>query len=664
VEALSQIEKKCHIFLIIIIAVVICTSIIVLPYNAVGKTSHILEIERNSIVQNVPSFNVGVSPRDIDVDQLDDIVYVANYHSNTVSVINGDTLKVSKVTVGKNPESIAVDHNNIAYVANYGSNTVSVIKETDGIYSNIANIPVGLRPESIAVDQANNIAYVANSGSNTVSVINTTDGDYSNIANVTVGEFPESIAVDLYQTRNIAYVANYGSNTVSVIKETDGIYSNIANVTVGDGPESIAVDQITDDIAYVANSDSNTVSVIKISEGGYSNIANIPVGDGPESIAVDQANNIAYVGNYYSNTVSVIKETDGIYSNIANVTVGDGPESIAVDLNDIAYVANSDSNTVSVIKETDGIYSNIANVTVGDGPEGISLDYKDNIAYVANSDSNTVSVIYGPSQRVQAGVSFDVNPFYAGHIVCNNITVPTNQYFYVDFHTQCLAQPHKGFQFGSWIENLGSNSSRTLNASTPDSSIDWVKSALHFGSKQTSSILTVTKFGNFIAKFENLPPAIPTEYLISLYGIILSSIVGWSIPSIVGWLKTKKMIRTSNSYHKIISSLYEDNKLDHNNMTSLDKIKIDMSEAYAKGRISDQHYQNLKDDISVLYEKIFKQKIDVLNIIPNEGNHKKLIEKIRDEMTDAYSKGKLNELHYNLLKEKLSENIEKNNNIK
>jgi YVTN family beta-propeller protein len=575
VEALSQIEKKCHIFLIIIIAVVICTSIIVLPYNAVGKTSHILEIERNSIVQNVPSFNVGVSPRDIDVDQLDDIVYVANYHSNTVSVINGDTLKVSKVTVGKNPESIAVDHNNIAYVANYGSNTVSVIKETDGIYSNIANIPVGLRPESIAVDQANNIAYVANSGSNTVSVINTTDGDYSNIANVTVGEFPESIAVDLYQTRNIAYVANYGSNTVSVIKETDGIYSNIANVTVGDGPESIAVD-----------------------------------------------------------------------------------------LNDIAYVANSDSNTVSVIKETDGIYSNIANVTVGDGPEGISLDYKDNIAYVANSDSNTVSVIYGPSQRVQAGVSFDVNPFYAGHIVCNNITVPTNQYFYVDFHTQCLAQPHKGFQFGSWIENLGGNSSRTLNASTPDSSIDWVKSALHFGSKQTSSILTVTKFGNFIAKFENLPPAIPTEYLISLYGIILSSIVGWSIPSIVGWLKTKKMIRTSNSYHKIISSLYEDNKLDHNNMTSLDKIKIDMSEAYAKGRISDQHYQNLKDDISVLYEKIFKQKIDVLNIIPNEGNHKKLIEKIRDEMTDAYSKGKLNELHYNLLKEKLSENIEKNNNIK
>src|SRR5215217_2056 len=414
---ISKIEKNYHIYLIIIIAVVIYTSIIALPHNAVGKTLHDLEIESKSIVENVPGINVGKNPISIALDDYHNIAYVANQDSNTVSIINGETLEVSKISVGKSPSSIAVDENsNIAYVANQDSNTVSIINETD-----------------------------------------------------------------------------------------DGVYRNIANVTVGESPSEIDV---------------------------------------------NENSNIAYVLNYLSNTVSMINETD------------------------------------------DGVYRNIANVTVGESPSDIAVDENSNIAYVTNAGPNTVSIIEGFDQKVQAGVSFDINPFHAGHIVCNNIIIPTNQYFYVDSRTQCLAQPNKGFQFNSWIENLESNSSRTIDASIPtDSLVDWIKSALGFGSKQTSGILTVTKFGSFTANFETLPPAIPSEYFIPLYGVIVSSIVGWSIPSIVGWVKTKKMIRTTNTYHKRISSFYEDNKLDYNDIAPLNKIKTDMSDAYAKGKISDAHYQ-------------------------------------------------------------------------
>ena len=98
----------------------------------------------------------------------------------------------------------------------------------------------------------------------------------------------------------------------------------------------------------------------------------------------------------------------------------------------------------------------------------MAVDNFRDIVYVANSGSNTVSVLYGASKQVQAGVSFDVNPFHAGRIECNDITVPTNQYLYVDFRTQCTAQANQGFQFSSWIENLGSNSSRTIRASQGD----------------------------------------------------------------------------------------------------------------------------------------------------------------------------------------------------
>jgi YVTN family beta-propeller protein len=57
------------------------------------------------------------------------IIYVANSHSNTVSVINGTTNSVvTKVNVGSSPFSIAVNPlNNLIYVTNLNSDTISVI---------------------------------------------------------------------------------------------------------------------------------------------------------------------------------------------------------------------------------------------------------------------------------------------------------------------------------------------------------------------------------------------------------------------------------------------------------------------------------------------------------------------------------------------------------
>jgi hypothetical protein len=43
--------------------------------------------------------------------------------------------------------------------------------------------------------------------------------------------------------------------------------------------------------------------------------------------------------------------------------------------------------------------------------------------------------------------------------------------------------------------------------------------------------------------------------------------------------------------------LYDDNKLDHNDIAPLDKINVDMSDSYAKGKISEQHYNLLNKKI-------------------------------------------------------------------
>ena len=75
---------------------------------------------------------------------------------------------------------------------------------------------------------------------------------------------------------------------------------------------------------------------------------------------------------------------------------------------------------------------------------------------MANSDSEGVSVIDGETNEAVAGVTFDVNPFGGGDILCNthnkDLEAPLNRFLYVSSGTKCIAKPSKGFEFRSWGE--------------------------------------------------------------------------------------------------------------------------------------------------------------------------------------------------------------------
>jgi uncharacterized membrane protein len=137
-----------------------------------------------------------------------------------------------------------------------------------------------------------------------------------------------------------------------------------------------------------------------------------------------------------------------------------------------------------------------------------------------------------------------------------------------------------------------------------------------------------------------------------LYGIIVSTIVGWSIPSIIGWINSKTQTRRANEYNKRIHSQYT-NKLYENNET-LDTLKTDIKNAYAKGKISEQQYNNLKGETSILYERAYKNKIDSLNGKVDGKNNRLDLDEIKNDITDAYAEGKITEQHYNILKEKIA----------
>jgi YVTN family beta-propeller protein len=156
---------------------------------------------------------VGSNPYGVAVDQTTDTVYVANYGSGTVSVIDGATDTVTAtIMVGSAPVGLAVDGaTDTVYVANAGSGAVSVIDGSTNMVT--ATVAVGTEPEGVAVDKSTDTVYVANNGSDTMSVI---DGATNNVtATVVVGTEPAGASVD--DATGIIYVANYGSDTVSVI---------------------------------------------------------------------------------------------------------------------------------------------------------------------------------------------------------------------------------------------------------------------------------------------------------------------------------------------------------------------------------------------------------------------------------------------------------------
>ena len=139
-------------------------------------------------------------------------IYVANYSSNTVTVIDGATNDTTSLPAGACPCAVAVNPiTNKIYAANQSSHNVTVI---DGATNATTTVPAGLYPYAVAVNPVTNKIYVVNDGSNDVTVI---DGTTNATTMVPAG--PGAYAVAVNPVTNRAYVADYNSNSVTVIED-------------------------------------------------------------------------------------------------------------------------------------------------------------------------------------------------------------------------------------------------------------------------------------------------------------------------------------------------------------------------------------------------------------------------------------------------------------
>jgi YVTN family beta-propeller protein len=143
-----------------------------------GSISVINDINHKRAASDIPVGNGGISADDVAIvgPPRTSKIYVANYYSNTVSVIKRNDTDYKRVapdiSVGKFPHSIAIGYPVLPslrqqakiYVTNMGSNTVSVINSTND-KKELHDIPVGMAPTDIVFNYSTGMIYVVNGGS-------------------------------------------------------------------------------------------------------------------------------------------------------------------------------------------------------------------------------------------------------------------------------------------------------------------------------------------------------------------------------------------------------------------------------------------------------------------------------------------------------------------
>jgi len=321
--------------------------------------------------------------------------------SLTASNENGTDSKLATINVLQPPV--------YAYIANMGSNTISVIDTTTNKVT--TTLEVGTGPYGVGVSSDGKKVYVANNDSNTVSVIDTTTNKVT--ATVPVGSKPYGIAVTPDGKK--LYVTNHLDNTTSVIDTATNAV--IATVPTEIYPSGVAVtpDGTKVYLASLAHIENSTNSIVSVIDTVTNNVtASVPVGAASTGIAVTPDGKKVYVANSLDNTVSVIDTVTNTI--IAAVPVGVNPKGVAVGPDGKkVYVANYDSNTTSIIDTvTDTV---IATTPVEINPIGVSVKPDGNEAYVTNSGSNTVSVIDTATNKVKTTVNVGEFPVAFGQFI-------------------------------------------------------------------------------------------------------------------------------------------------------------------------------------------------------------------------------------------------------
>jgi len=304
------------------------------------------------------------------------LVYVANFNSGTVSVIDTTSNEVvSTIPVPAYPIALAVTPKaDLVLVASFdqlhGEGSVSII-ETAGNKLR-ATLQVGRSPSDVDVSPDGQHAYVTNFNSHNVSVIDLRSATV--IGEIDVQGTPTAIA--FAPDGETAYVAVNGGALFAVDVDSQEARPE---VRIGYRAFDVATDP-TRPLAYVVDPGpallGSNGSIVEgdlriVDASSLSVIDSVPLGSLPLNIAVDPGGRRAYVTNQTARSVSVVDLSGGPIVE-RRIGLGSEPLGIAVQPDsDYVYVTQAFADKVAVIDAaTDTV---VTEVVVGDYPMGVAV---------------------------------------------------------------------------------------------------------------------------------------------------------------------------------------------------------------------------------------------------------------------------------------------------
>lgn len=299
-------------------------------------------------------------------------VYVANQNSDTVSVIDVDSLTlIENISVGDVPHNINHTPNGeLILVTNKNINIASppslslISSATNQLVGTVENI--GSRIEHVVAIDSNTAYVTEDLEHNAVAVI---DIDQRRVSRyISVGVKPHG----LWPTPggDALFVPNQLSGTLSKIDVESGTVE--AETSIGRTP-TMAVVSPDGQFVYVTLYGERGVAVVnaRMVESGQLQIYDvIDVGEGPAQVAITPDGNYVLVPCEGPGALYVIDARTRKVVNIINT--GDGAHGVDIS-NDgnLAFVSNRGPGTLSVIDLREGVV--LKQIKVGENPAGVDF---------------------------------------------------------------------------------------------------------------------------------------------------------------------------------------------------------------------------------------------------------------------------------------------------
>lgn len=284
---------------------------------------------------------VGDFPRDIDIDPFLNNLYVPNYESGTVSVIDSENM-ILKDTIlindgNSNPTRIVVDSNrHLVFVSDKISGVLTIIDGIDGTI--IDSMKIGSSLWDLDINEKNGKLYVSDLINDKIIIVDTENLEI--IKSVNVSQSPWDVEINKNTDR--VYVASGTSKVINVI---DGNTDNLIDeITLGVKPWGLSINEKKGTL-YVTSWDSNSITVIDLQNNSV--IYQIPIISGAWQMTTNQNNGVTIVSNEHSNELYLLDENSRQFQTI---TVFDSPQSITVSpFSNTIFVSNPLSNSVSSV---------------------------------------------------------------------------------------------------------------------------------------------------------------------------------------------------------------------------------------------------------------------------------------------------------------------------